>query len=1271
MDACDPKVDIKNLKRLIKQNTGVELKLTRNQICNAYSSIQANKLPLPPLVLSKDGRYMIDRKSPLNEKDFEVLFSASSTLSQLKRVARKTGLVNYNRMTKGEIIDSIGSFLQSKNVHEPIRIRMGTAVRTRVVSTPTSMRTVSVNKNEYPNNLNVNNVNGNGIKNNINANLENISREASNVANNIVTPNNGTRERTPNNGAVTPPVKKTPNYYNWFAREKARRQVNEKTQRGENTLKNVIKKLGRSPDPRSRNLMTQIDRALKSNNKSALEQIRKTLGVTESRTVNNKQKKVTELEKYMVNRARKLKNGRVNFMNKAQNIIKRFKNGNDIYNVSKERISALYTNALSTDPTVVDQLKAQVNSIENNKIKAEGYDYLKQFTATGSKLFISKIDKLKEIDTSKSRYIGNSRNLNELVNRALKNIRNSVNNRGLTKIETIFDTNNGNTPNSNLTKPENSKLTTGELNTIRKQLDNLKVNRNAKEQNIQKLKNELAKSTSPNVRNKLQANLNQALRNQVQSQLEYQALQTEKNRKNALYAQLKSEKLNTNAEIQSLRNKLNTNKSLSNEEKRALQQQLNEALGNKSKLNNQLKKSENEKMNYMRQMNTLAENVRKQKENANTEIKSLRNKLNTNKSLSNDEKRALQEQLNEALGNKSKLNNQLKKSENEKMNYMRQMNALAENVRKQKENANTQMKILENQLGKATTPAEREEIEKKLRNTREEANMWKKRLIDEQEKLREAQTERESYRANLESRAIELKAEQNARRANIEAAAVRESQIMKSIEEKNASINALTQERQKLMNQGKLNANNKARLEQIKLQLEAERNTKNNELRRLQNLSNQREEELKKLSTQLNALTTKINRKNALIDTQQQSIDAKNKNLLKRQQQVGNLYRNKNTLTEQVKILTQRAANTNTQIQKQIENIQSSTAKIDTLQKELSNATEKRARNIQNMQARHAENIRARVSQIEALSANVQRRNQEILKLQEQVRKSTIAGAWKGAAVRGLGTQMKNTRTNLNRAQKEIGVARGVVEGLVGQRQQVMSNLEKSRLQGAAQQQVLQQKLNNTSKQKNVFRQKLRNVQQQRGQLRKEVGVARGAVEGLVGQRQELQQKLAGATLNQRRAGNQIVQARKTARNMRAQVRTEKQPNFNATAAFQRMGNRLNQEKRQMLQIEKNKLMAFINSKRPNGNFTIGGTFGKIRRDLKSELNRITQMGELGRFKLKVNKAKNMKNTEIARKRMNKVLNQPQQFRFGNRNKPAQTRSQLLEANKLRVLSQL
>ena len=197
MDACDPGVNVRNLKRLVKQNTGLELNLTREQICDAYSSIQDGKLPLPPMVLSKDGKYMLDRKSPLTGNDFEILFGSDSTVAQLKRVARKAGLASYKDMTKAEMVEAIESILESKNIREPIRLHVSAQRATRKVSVN--------NNNNYPNNLNVNNVNGNGVPNKIrknnnnNNNLAKIANESKNLNRNGET-RNGNRNGETRNG---------------------------------------------------------------------------------------------------------------------------------------------------------------------------------------------------------------------------------------------------------------------------------------------------------------------------------------------------------------------------------------------------------------------------------------------------------------------------------------------------------------------------------------------------------------------------------------------------------------------------------------------------------------------------------------------------------------------------------------------------------------------------------------------------------------------------------------------------------------------------------------------------------------------------------------------------------------------------------------------------------------------------------------------------------------------------------------------------------------
>ena len=161
MDACDPGLDISNLRTLIKQNAGIDLKLSKNQICDVYSLVQGGKLPLPPLILSKDGSYLVDAKSPLTRKDFDTLFSSTSRVSEIRRIAKKVGVVRHadKKLTKQQLTDIIGRRLHSMNVHEPVKLR--------------SVQTKQIEKNAFNNNVNlVNNLNGTRLNNNLN-NLNN------------------------------------------------------------------------------------------------------------------------------------------------------------------------------------------------------------------------------------------------------------------------------------------------------------------------------------------------------------------------------------------------------------------------------------------------------------------------------------------------------------------------------------------------------------------------------------------------------------------------------------------------------------------------------------------------------------------------------------------------------------------------------------------------------------------------------------------------------------------------------------------------------------------------------------------------------------------------------------------------------------------------------------------------------------------------------------------------------------------------------------------
>src|SRR5210317_2245882 len=1361
MDACDPGINIGNLKRLVKQNTGLELDLTREQICDAYSSIQDGKLPLPPMVLSKDGKYMLDRKSPLTGKDFEVLFGSDSTVSQLKRVARKAGLASYDNMTKAEMVEAIESTLQSKNIREPIRLH---------ISAQRAVRKVSVNNNNnYPNNLNVNNANGNGVRNN--NNLRKIANESNNLnrgngnrngnGNNLAKIANETRNLNRGNGNrgngnrgngnrgnERPPVNRTTARYVNAMLRKPNARRNEDLARvlsaarntgggSKQNLSRIIEAVRRKPstDGSTATMLNKLMRAKTSGNSNALQRAMKEIEELKRRPVaapaarvNNKQQKIAELEKYAVNKASKLGDNRLQFMNEAQKYVNGYKNGQYMHNAAKSRIAAKYDEIYkkrlngSKMEKVVSELGANTNKIVNTRIQAKAKELLEQYKATGSTPIRNSIIKLKSLDEnlgskedSVVKLFGNRKPLNSERDEALQNIQSYNMRNGLAKINKqieekkkergvefntmIVNATYKNVP-SNVKTTLRNKYVSGELNrndvkrglnkALKKTTDILKNLENK----IKKLENELGDSKlTPSERNalkkevnnlKLKRNTNLKNMNVMREQLGN--MKTTVNTKNRNIERLKIKQGNANAEIESLRNKLKSNKNLSNGEKRALEEQLKNAMKNRANINERLSKSESEKEQYMREMNTLAGNViniTKQKENANKEIANLRNKLQKNKNLSNGEKRALEEQLKNAMINRANLNTRLRKSEAEKMQYMQEMYTLAGNVRnitKQKENANAQITAKNreiNQIKKNMAAAgsmsmaqkeklrqnlekaqqEKANISNQLSRFRSELEMAKKRL-DEERKIKgdkiqslefnatKARQERNNLKqkrnvnlknmnvmreqlGNLKVNRNVLAAEAQRRQNALNEAAKKETEITKKLGESNASIKKLTAQRDELLEKGELNAAEKANLQRIRNELKAERNTKNNEIKQLQTLSNNREKELEKISTNLNVATRELNRSMALISTQEKSLEAKNKNLKARQNQVGELYEEQKGLKKLIETLETQATEINEQIQQQTKKLANSASEINRLQKQLNNATEARARNIQTMQMRHAENIGAATAQIEELTKKVQERNAII-------KRSKVVGKWQGTAVRGLGTQLRNTRTNLTRAQKEIGVARGVVSGLRRQRQN---------LQG----------------QRNTLFGKLTQVRGQRRNAQRGINALRAQTRNLE-QRRLAENRSTNNTFNASAAFNR--QMKGVAARQRWQSLKPKATMVGAAQLG--VGKALRE-----------KLLKNVDTTNINGKHVVDGKGkgiiplpGGERRDLKKEVqDPMTGLNRLRAIeKMILNRKTNRNNTILRRRRMNTTLGLAgsavkNNFSFANSNTPAQSRSQLLKQN--------
>jgi hypothetical protein len=166
IEACDPDANIDDLRAFIKMNTGQDVTLTKKQVCQVYDEIKAGKLPLPPLIMSSNKTYLIDKKSPLKPNDYEILFDSSSKRSDIKRVARKVGLKQLEQMTKSQMIDSIGKRLRYMKIHEPVKIGKKRAPSVKKMNAFNNTA-VNANANRFNNtavNANANRFNNTAVK---------------------------------------------------------------------------------------------------------------------------------------------------------------------------------------------------------------------------------------------------------------------------------------------------------------------------------------------------------------------------------------------------------------------------------------------------------------------------------------------------------------------------------------------------------------------------------------------------------------------------------------------------------------------------------------------------------------------------------------------------------------------------------------------------------------------------------------------------------------------------------------------------------------------------------------------------------------------------------------------------------------------------------------------------------------------------------------------------------------------------------------------------
>merc|ERR1712100_590567 len=166
---CNPSINIENLKKFLKVDTGVDIKLSREELCDAYAFIESGKLPLPPLVMSSDRTYLTDRRSPLTQRDYNVFFSSTALRKDLERLARKVDIKTVGKLTKEQLKERIGNRLVTMGIREPIQIGKRRVVRALPINNVTNSEL------NFNNNLNLS-LNSNNQNVNIRTTFRTLTR---------------------------------------------------------------------------------------------------------------------------------------------------------------------------------------------------------------------------------------------------------------------------------------------------------------------------------------------------------------------------------------------------------------------------------------------------------------------------------------------------------------------------------------------------------------------------------------------------------------------------------------------------------------------------------------------------------------------------------------------------------------------------------------------------------------------------------------------------------------------------------------------------------------------------------------------------------------------------------------------------------------------------------------------------------------------------------------------------------------------------------------
>ena len=636
MDACDPGLDISNLRTLIKQNVGVDLKLSKNQICDVYSLVQGGKLPLPPLVLSKDGSYLIDAKSPLTRKEFETLFRSTSRVDEIRRIAKKVGVVRYanKKITKQQLIDIIGRRLHSMNVHEPIKLR--------------SVQKKQIEKIAFNNNAN--------LVNNLNVNQINSVNNVNTVNNNVNRVNNNSVNRVNNNS-----VNRVNNSVNRVNNNSVNRVNN-------NSVNNLSSKIKKNEKPRFLNggdIKTSTTNVPKSNikaftskkpkkpsflSKISVKPVQGPVQGPPRRNVDGpdiiKQRNSEIKENEILLRTYLNRENVSKYINNSEkaNVYNRIKRGTKFNNV-KTYINGIVSTKITNAQRIENQkLKLEQNRNELQKILSE----LANLTNTNKSEILSKFNSNGNLNNAKTLAVQKNRNIKKAKLGDLK-----------LNLETFLKNKNVNNKGTYI-----NRLDAGEdISNLKREILDVINKKNADRKNYELKLKELSVllNTSKNLNNSMKSKFLQNFENtrnfnKVKKNIEDEFKKINNARKQGENAFRKEEQRRTLQKI------LNNSENFTNDDKRAFMQRF--------------ERGDN--------FNTLKENATQTSLNLAKKRKNreLEEKMKAEAELKNEERRQQRKLMNEIMNNSGLLNNSEKNVFRQRFNSGDSFNRIRVNINK-------------------------------------------------------------------------------------------------------------------------------------------------------------------------------------------------------------------------------------------------------------------------------------------------------------------------------------------------------------------------------------------------------------------------------------------------------------------------------------------------------------------------------------------------------------------------------------------------------------